>query len=356
SSRRHSLILPIAVPSPYPGHHTPAVTPVPSMITDCGNMNSSGYASETSSSEHESLSEIPVQWKNGRVGKSGRKDTLDSETLSMGERIASLLVSSDRVSRSSLLSDSEWKAKDRRRSVPVVSRSYFTDDVMRVLERDGHLRYETDVDTGLRTSQFDIRSSDKQENVIGLSRRYSEINASQDLARYKSRTQRRRTLIADTIAAKPTVGGIATLSISRGELRTGMSRVNIFKQMDAQNKPAVPVCAPRSPNSIKDALLRWVQNRVEQYPISITNFSSSWSDGMAFCALTHRFAPGAFDFASLKPENRKENFDLAFRVAEEYGIPALLETEDMIMMGDRPDWKCVFTYVQQFYKKFREAP
>lgn len=28
----------------------------------------------------------------------------------------------------------------------------------------------------------------------------------------------------------------------------------------------------------------------------------------------------------------------------------LLETEDMIKMGDKPDWKCVYTYVQALYR------
>jgi hypothetical protein len=33
-----------------------------------------------------------------------------------------------------------------------------------------------------------------------------------------------------------------------------------------------------------------------------------------------------------------------------------LEVEDMLMMGDKPDWKCVFTYVQSFYRKFELEP
>ena len=34
----------------------------------------------------------------------------------------------------------------------------------------------------------------------------------------------------------------------------------------------------------------------------------------------------------------------------------LLEVEDMLLMGDKPDWKCVFTYVQSFYRKFELEP
>lgn len=28
----------------------------------------------------------------------------------------------------------------------------------------------------------------------------------------------------------------------------------------------------------------------------------------------------------------------------------------MLMMGNKPDWKCVFTYIQSFYRKFEIEP
>lgn len=50
--------------------------------------------------------------------------------------------------------------------------------------------------------------------------------------------------------------------------------------------------------------------------MNIQNFSSSWADGMAFCALIHSAVPEIFDFSKLNPKNRKGNFNLAFKVAE----------------------------------------
>lgn len=50
--------------------------------------------------------------------------------------------------------------------------------------------------------------------------------------------------------------------------------------------------------------------------IQIDNFSTSWSNGLAFCALIHHFLPDAFEYDSLRPEERRKNFELAFRVAE----------------------------------------
>jgi hypothetical protein len=64
-------------------------------------------------------------------------------------------------------------------------------------------------------------------------------------------------------------------------------------------------------------LVRWCSKVTEGYAhVNITNFSSSWADGMAFCALVHRFMPSEFDYSKLSPANRRHNFTLAFTMAE----------------------------------------
>lgn len=104
-------------------------------------------------------------------------------------------------------------------------------------------------------------------------------------------------------------------------------------------------------NSIKQMLLDWCRAKTRGYEnVEIQNFSSSWSDGMAFCALVHSFFPDAFDFSQLAPQNRRQNFELAFAAAEKHAdCPQLLDTDDMVRMRE-PDWKCVYTYVQEFYR------
>lgn len=37
---------------------------------------------------------------------------------------------------------------------------------------------------------------------------------------------------------------------------------------------------------------------------------------MAFCALVHNFFPDAFDYSKLTPQNRRQNFEVAFSSAE----------------------------------------
>ncbi|XP_062597248.1 muscle M-line assembly protein unc-89-like isoform X4 [Saccostrea cucullata] len=108
----------------------------------------------------------------------------------------------------------------------------------------------------------------------------------------------------------------------------------------------------RSPSAIKQMLLDWTKAMTQEYQnVEITNFSSSWNNGMAFCALIHHYYPEAFDFSTLDPNKRRHNFTLAFDTAEKYGdIAPLLDVDDMVRM-QKPDWKCVFTYVQSLYRK-----
>merc|ERR1719483_1748785 len=87
----------------------------------------------------------------------------------------------------------------------------------------------------------------------------------------------------------------------------------------------------------------------------MTNFSTCWNDGLAFCALIHVFYPDNFDWDALDGNNRRYNFTLGFDKAEELAdINPLLEVDDMVKFK-KPDWQCVFTYVQSFYRRFRDG-
>lgn len=82
----------------------------------------------------------------------------------------------------------------------------------------------------------------------------------------------------------------------------------------------------------KEALLLWCKRCTEGYPgVSVTNFSESWADGLAFAAIVAHHRPDALDFAKAADLARTAGpravHELAFRVAESLGVPALLDAE-----------------------------
>ncbi|XP_039523416.1 EH domain-binding protein 1-like protein 1 isoform X10 [Pimephales promelas] len=136
--------------------------------------------------------------------------------------------------------------------------------------------------------------------------------------------------------------------------------LTIVKQIDESNKegsavPELDFASPLpSPGLVtsSQSLLKWCQEITKNYKgVKITNFSTSWRNGLAFCAILHHFHPEIIDFDALEPHNIKQNNKIAFDGFASQGISRLLEPSDMVLLSV-PDRLIVMTYLCQIRAHF----
>ncbi|XP_040905919.1 EH domain-binding protein 1 isoform X3 [Toxotes jaculatrix] len=105
------------------------------------------------------------------------------------------------------------------------------------------------------------------------------------------------------------------------------------------------------PNA-SQSLLAWCREVTKNYRgVKITNFTTSWRNGLAFCALLHHFRPDIIDYKSLNPQDIKENNKKAYDGFASLGISRLLEPSDMVLLAI-PDKLTVMTYLYQIRAHF----
>ncbi|XP_076211894.1 dystrophin isoform X11 [Aptenodytes patagonicus] len=98
-------------------------------------------------------------------------------------------------------------------------------------------------------------------------------------------------------------------------------------------------------------LLSWVRQSTRNYPqVNVINFTSSWSDGLAFNALLHSHRPDLFDWnAVASQQSPVQRLDHAFNIARQHlGIEKLLDPEDIATAC--PDKKSIFMYVTSLFQ------
>uniref|UniRef100_A0A8D2QPX1 Molecule interacting with CasL protein 1 n=1 Tax=Zosterops lateralis melanops TaxID=1220523 RepID=A0A8D2QPX1_ZOSLA len=103
-------------------------------------------------------------------------------------------------------------------------------------------------------------------------------------------------------------------------------------------------------------LLSWCQASTAGYPgVAVTNFSTSWTSGLALCALIHHFRPDLVDFDSVDPRDAVRTHQTMLDIAEqELGIQPVLSSAEMATMTG-PDHLDLITYLSHFYQVFRTS-
>ncbi|XP_033251571.1 EH domain-binding protein 1-like isoform X3 [Drosophila miranda] len=99
-------------------------------------------------------------------------------------------------------------------------------------------------------------------------------------------------------------------------------------------------------------LLEWCKEVTKDYPnVKVTNLTTSWRNGMAFCAIIHHFIPDLIDMTKLSAHDVVGNCRIAFDAAESLGIPRVIEPRDMNLLTV-PDKLAVMTYLHQLRAHF----
>lgn len=105
----------------------------------------------------------------------------------------------------------------------------------------------------------------------------------------------------------------------------------------------------------KEGLLLWCQRKTACYDeVEVRDFSKSWNDGLAFCALLDIHRPDLIDYDALDKSDHKGNMQMAFDLAsKEIGIPALLDVEDVCDVA-KPDERSLMTYIAYWFHAFSQ--
>ncbi|KAK4123633.1 hypothetical protein N657DRAFT_645216 [Parathielavia appendiculata] len=105
----------------------------------------------------------------------------------------------------------------------------------------------------------------------------------------------------------------------------------------------------------KEGLLLWCQRKTACYDeVDVRDFSASWNDGLAFCALLDIHRPDLIDYDALDKSNHRGNMQLAFDIAhKEIGIPKLLDVEDVCDVA-KPDERSLMTYIAYWFHAFSQ--
>ncbi|RVE43478.1 hypothetical protein evm_011876 [Chilo suppressalis] len=108
--------------------------------------------------------------------------------------------------------------------------------------------------------------------------------------------------------------------------------------------------------NLEKTLLAWCRTHTQNYPgVSVRNFTSSWSDGLALNALLHSCRPQVFSFRAAQALQPAQRLDHAFRLAyTKLHIPRLLDPEDVNTPS--PDKKSIMMYLMCVFQSVgREA-
>ncbi|OCT77874.1 hypothetical protein XELAEV_18028970mg [Xenopus laevis] len=144
-----------------------------------------------------------------------------------------------------------------------------------------------------------------------------------------------------------------TLPKERGSTRVhALNNVNRVLQILHQNSVKdvmKAIMANLQQTNSEKILLSWVRQSTRPYnQVNVLNFTTSWTDGLAFNALLHRHKPDLFSLEKVATLPPLERLDHAFNIAKKHmGIEKLLDPEDVVQL---PDKKSIIMYLTSLFE------
>jgi Ca2+-binding EF-hand superfamily protein len=98
--------------------------------------------------------------------------------------------------------------------------------------------------------------------------------------------------------------------------------------------------------SARDALLMWIQNKVNSYGLEVTNFGSSFHSGLVLCALVHKHRERLINYDALDKTNRLACISAAMDAANKYfALEKYITPEEFLKLDENG----MFVYVSEYY-------
>ncbi|XP_043100405.1 uncharacterized protein ehbp1l1a isoform X2 [Puntigrus tetrazona] len=209
-----------------------------------------------------------------------------------------------------------------------------------------HLSMDTVDDTGVIIDVFSQEVAEDSPNFpVPMPRVKKCISASfpEDVS-IPSSSSANQHEVSETANIEPTVP-------VRNKRRAAADATELQGSSTAHTSPTSEAEIATLVNS-SQSLLEWCQKVTQGYKgVRITNFSTSWRNGLAFCAILHHFHPDKVNYEMLDPYDIKRNNKKAFDGFAELGISRLIEPSDLVLLAV-PDRLIVMTYLNQIRTYF----
>ncbi|XP_017554434.1 protein-methionine sulfoxide oxidase mical3b isoform X2 [Pygocentrus nattereri] len=103
-------------------------------------------------------------------------------------------------------------------------------------------------------------------------------------------------------------------------------------------------------------LLSWCQEQTEGYrSVCVTDLTTSWKNGLALCALIHRYRPDLIDYDCLEESEAEVNWQLGLDIAErEFGVSPIMTIQELSML-EESDSLCMVMYLSQLHDLLKDT-